>query len=82
MIYFQNILVYSKLFLYFQCINPISILLTGTMGLRHIPHTITYTTNRTPLKNKRKLNDAINLLLVVHTYKYIYCLYYRIYEIY
>ena len=32
------------------------------MGLPHIPHTITYTTNDTAFKNKLKSNDAIPLV--------------------
>ena len=56
MIYFHNNLVSFKLVLYFQCIKPIYILLSGTMELPHIPHTITYIINGTALKNKRKSN--------------------------
>ena len=63
MIHFQNTLVSFKLVLYFQCIKPIYILLSGTMGLpHHIPHTIIYTTNGTTLKNKQKSNDSIHLV--------------------
>ena len=32
------------------------------MGLPHITQTITYTTNGTTLKNKRKSNDAIHMV--------------------
>ena len=59
-------LVSFKLVLYFQCIKPIYILLSDTMGLPHIPHSIIYTTNGTALKNKRKLNDAIHLVTGVY----------------
>ena len=69
MIHFQNTIVPFKLVLYFQCIKLIPILLSGTMGLLHIPHTITYTTNGTALKNKRKLNDAIHLVTGVQVKK-------------
>ena len=57
-IHFQNTLISFKLVIYFQCIKPIYILLSGTMELPHISHTIIYTTNGTALKNKRKSNDA------------------------
>ena len=40
------------------------------MGLPHIPRTITYTTNGTALKNKRKLNDAIHLVTDVNIIQY------------
>ena len=60
MIHFQNILVSFKLILYFQYIKPTSILLSGTMEISHIHHTIIYTTNSTALKNKHKLIDAIH----------------------
>ena len=66
MIHFQNTLISFKLVLYFQCIKPISILISGTIELPHIPHTITYTTNGEALKNKRKSNDAIHLVTGVH----------------
>ena len=58
-------LVSFKLDLYIQCIKKISILISDTMGLPHIPHTKIYTTNGTALKNKRKSNDAINLVMGV-----------------
>ena len=41
------------------------------MGLPHIPHTITYTTNGTTLKNKRKSNEPIHLVMGVHTVQYL-----------
>ena len=38
------------------------------MGLPHIPQTITYTTNGTALKNKRKSDNAIYLVTGVHIF--------------
>ena len=63
MVHFQNTLVSSKLVLYFQCIKPIYILLSGTIGLPHTFHTIIYTSNVTALKNIRKLNTSINIII-------------------
>ena len=69
MVNFQNALVSLILVLYLQFIKPISILLSSTMGLPHIPHTIIYTTNVTALKNKQKSNDAIYLVTGVLSIK-------------
>ena len=71
MIDFQNYLVSFKVVLYFKCIKPISTLLSGTMGLLYIPHIITYTTNGTALKNKRRSND-------VHTGVLVYILLFKV----
>ena len=57
---------FFKLVLYFRCIKLIYILLSDTMGLPHIPHTITYNKIDTALKNKRKSNDAQHLVTGVH----------------
>ena len=38
------------------------------MGLPHIHHTITYTSNGTALKNKRKLKNAIHLVTGVNSF--------------
>ena len=37
------------------------------MGLLHMPHTITYSTNGTALKINQKSNDAIHMVASVHT---------------
>ena len=41
------------------------ILLSDTIGLIHIHHTIVYTENGIALKNKQKYNDAIHLIMGV-----------------
>ena len=65
----DNTLVSLKLVLYFKCIKPIYILLSGAMGLPYIPHTIIYTINGTSLKNIRESNDALHLVSGVHIWE-------------